>query len=123
MLKFSYVNAAYKVFDNFSHFCHFLQKWNFLQSYYAHFSILKHKVLRKNKKGNKSMRNCNAQNRMNPVCPNESNRDMGPEFVVAMAYVPWQQFGPLYDIEKGLMVGTIFPELDKPFLGRRAFRR
>ena len=58
------------------------------------------------------MRNCNAQNRMNPVCPNESNRDMSPEFVVAMAYVPWQQFGPLYDIEKGLMVGTIFPELD-----------
>lgn len=69
------------------------------------------------------MRNCNAQNRMNPVCPNESNRDMSPEFVVAMAYVPWQQFGPLYDIEKGLMVGTIFPELDKPSLGRRAFRR
>ena len=49
------------------------------------------------------MRNCNAQNRMNPVCPNESVRDMSPEFVVAMAYVPWQQFGPLYDIEKGLM--------------------
>ena len=44
-------------------------------------------------------------------------------FPIAMAYVPWQQFGPLYDIEKGLMVGTIFPELDKPFLGRRAFRR
>ena len=53
MLKFSYVNAAYKVFDNFSHFCHFLQKWNFLQSYYAHFSILEHKVLRKNKNGNR----------------------------------------------------------------------
>lgn len=53
MLKFSYVNAAYKVFDNFSHFCPFIQKWNFLQSYYAHFSILEHKVLRKNKKGNR----------------------------------------------------------------------
>ena len=60
------------------------------------------------------MRNCNAQNRMNPVCPNESVRDMSPEFVVAMAYVPWQQFGPLYDIEKGLMVGTIFPIPDSP---------
>ena len=66
------------------------------------------------RKATESMRNCNAQNRMNPVCPNESNRDMSPEFVVAMAYVPWQQFGPLYDIEKGLMVGTIFPIPDSP---------
>ena len=55
-------------------------------------------------------------------CPN--TRDFFPaNMPIAMAYVPWQQFGPLYDIEKGLMVGTIFPELDKPFLGRRAFRR
>ena len=45
--------AYYCFCDNFSHFCHFLQKWNFLQSYYAHFSILEHKVLRKNKKGNR----------------------------------------------------------------------
>ena len=62
------------------------------------------------------MRNCNAQNRMNPVCPNESNRDMSPEFVVAMAYVPWQQFETTYELDKALETGTIFPELDKPFL-------
>jgi hypothetical protein len=36
---------------------------------------------------------------------------------VAMAYVPFQQFGPLYSPENGFDRGTIFPELDKPFLG------
>jgi hypothetical protein len=36
---------------------------------------------------------------------------------VAMAYIPFQQFGNLYPPEKGLERGTIFPELDKPFLG------
>lgn len=35
----------------------------------------------------------------------------------AMAYVPFQQFGTMYPPEKGLQTGTIFPELDKPFLG------
>ncbi|MCY1714433.1 spore coat associated protein CotJA [Caproiciproducens galactitolivorans] len=39
--------------------------------------------------------------------------------VVAMAYVPFQQFGTIYDPEKGLRSGTLFPDLDKPFLGGR----
>ena len=39
--------------------------------------------------------------------------------VVAMAYVPFQQFGTIYDPERGLRSGTIFPDLDKPFLGGR----
>lgn len=39
--------------------------------------------------------------------------------VVAMAYVPYQQFNTVYAAEKGLDSGTIFPELDKPFYGRR----
>lgn len=38
--------------------------------------------------------------------------------VVAMAYIPWQSFGQVYDPKKALMTGTIFPELDKPFTGR-----
>ena len=42
--------------------------------------------------------------------------------VVAMAYVPWQNFHKVYEQEKALMVGTIFPELNKPFLGRRIGR-
>ena len=37
--------------------------------------------------------------------------------VLAMAYVPWQRCQCLYDPPKGLHAGTIFAELDKPFLG------
>lgn len=41
-------------------------------------------------------------------------------FPIAMAYVPWQEFSRLYDdLEKAYCAGTIFPELDKPFTGRR----
>lgn len=39
--------------------------------------------------------------------------------VVAMSYVPFQQFGTTYSAEKGFDRGTIFPELDKPFYGKR----
>ncbi len=35
---------------------------------------------------------------------------------LAMAYVPFQQFSEVYSCEKGLMQGTMFPCLDKPFL-------
>lgn len=42
------------------------------------------------------------------------------KFPVAMAYVPWQRFDKMYeDLEKGYCNGTIFPELNKPFTGRR----
>ncbi|MBC8534779.1 spore coat associated protein CotJA [Clostridiales bacterium NSJ-40] len=39
--------------------------------------------------------------------------------VVAMAYVPFQQFSKVYTPEKALDNGTLFPELDKPFYGRQ----
>ena len=35
----------------------------------------------------------------------------------AMAYVPYQQWGDVYDAEKGLCRGTMFPVLDLPFSG------
>ena len=41
------------------------------------------------------------------------------EWVGAMAYVPWQKFKEPYDPSKAFMVGTIFPELNKPFTGKR----
>jgi len=42
------------------------------------------------------------------------------KFQVAMAYVPWQNFDKLFDdLEKAFRTGTIFPELNKPFTGRR----
>lgn len=34
----------------------------------------------------------------------------------AMAYVPWQQWRQTYPMEKGFSRGTIFPELDLPFV-------
>ena len=37
---------------------------------------------------------------------------------LAMAYVPMQPQGEMYEPEKGLNAGTIFPDLDKPFYGR-----
>lgn len=51
-------------------------------------------------------------------------KEFHPEqFPVAMAYVPWQQFDQIYDdLEKAFRIGTIFPELDKPFTGRRCVK-
>ncbi|MCD8046920.1 MAG: spore coat associated protein CotJA [Clostridiales bacterium] len=37
---------------------------------------------------------------------------------IAMAYVPWQHFARTYDLDQALQIGTIFPELNKPFTGR-----
>ena len=46
------------------------------------------------------------------------------EFALAMAYVPWQYFTTVYEPDRALEVGTIFPELDKPFLaGGRCARK
>lgn len=35
--------------------------------------------------------------------------------VPAMAYVPYQEFAPTFELKKALQVGTIFPELCKPY--------
>ena len=42
---------------------------------------------------------------------------------IAMAYVPWQKWQDLYEPCNGLESGTIFKELDKPFLGKGGIRR
>ena len=47
-------------------------------------------------------------------CP--GNIRTGSDYVLAMAYVPWQQFSTVYEPDRALSAGTIFPELDKPFL-------
>ncbi|MBR5774397.1 MAG: spore coat associated protein CotJA [Clostridia bacterium] len=38
--------------------------------------------------------------------------------VVAMAYVPFQQLRSVYGAEDGLRNGTLFPCLNKPFIGK-----
>lgn len=44
---------------------------------------------------------------------------LGCEFPVVMAYVPWQQWGDLYEAECGLIQGTIFKDLNYIFCGER----
>lgn len=34
---------------------------------------------------------------------------------IGMAYVPWQNWQDIYAKDKGIMRGTIFAQLDKPF--------
>lgn len=41
---------------------------------------------------------------------------------LAMAYVPIQRWRQLYDAEVGIERGTIFKELDKPFIGEEAVK-
>ncbi len=53
----------------------------------------------------------------------ENDSALRPPFMpkdpaLAMAYVPMQPCGQLYEPEKGLKAGTIFQNLDKPFYGR-----
>lgn len=60
--------------------------------------------------------------KVNPVVSCHRHDEMehlGCEFPVVMAYVPWQQWGDLYEVECGLMQGTIFKELNFIFCGER----
>lgn len=41
---------------------------------------------------------------------------------IAMAYVPWQKWCQTYPMEQGFQRGTIFPELDFPFVMGRCRR-
>lgn len=48
-------------------------------------------------------------------CPNTSVGGM-ENYPLAMAYVPWQQWKQTYALDRGFQRGTIFPELDLPFV-------
>ena len=64
------------------------------------------------------MRNYNAagNTRSRCACEPDAASDRQPEYVVAMAYVPWQHFKTTYELIRHPETGTmIFPELDKPF--------
>ena len=51
----------------------------------------------------------------------EQTREMPLENLpVGMGYVPWQKLCTIYEnLEEAYKIGTIFPDLDKPFTGRR----
>lgn len=40
-------------------------------------------------------------------------------YPIGMAYVPMQRWGKIYDLDAGFSRGTIFPDLDLPFLAGR----
>lgn len=61
--------------------------------------------------------NCNSMNSDHPYMTDFKRPDCENQ-TIAMAYVPWQQFRNLYDLDRALQVGTIFAELDKPFTGK-----
>ena len=63
--------------------------------------------------------NCRYTQMVTPVVRRETYDDMP----LAMAYVPWQKWCDIYDLEKGFHCGTIFKELNKPFLGKGGVKR
>ena len=42
---------------------------------------------------------------------------------LTMAYVPMQKFSGTFSLQKSLSCGTVFPELCKPFCGKRGRSR
>lgn len=44
------------------------------------------------------------------------------EISLGMAYVPWQSWETPYELPVGFSRGTIFPKLDKPFIGEEAVK-
>lgn len=65
------------------------------------------------------MTNCNS-------CDDHQTRpgwECLEELPLAMAYVPWQTFHDTCELSKALQIGTIFPELHKPFCGKRGVCR
>lgn len=72
--------------------------------------------------------NPNRSVEMDCVCKVTTKRDcyrndpmdrLGDQFPPVMAYVPWQQWGELYDADCALMQGTLFKELNLIFCGVR----
>ena len=59
---------------------------------------------------------CAVASDCNTACSQAETRQ---PMALAMAYVPWQRWQETYPLEKGFHRGTIFPELDLPFEGKR----
>lgn len=73
---------------------------------------------------------CGCQENRECGCEREEEKECGCRrkdrlkgMPLAMAYVPWQDWGDLYCAHKALQVGTVFEELDMPFLGRGGCNR
>lgn len=57
-------------------------------------------------------------------CPiNKCDFSCVDDFPLSMAYVPMQKFENLYSLDEAICVGTLYKDLDKPFLGGRAGKK
>lgn len=56
-----------------------------------------------------------------PAC--SMGKDVWCDKSLAMAYVPWQTWRDIYEADKGFHCGTIFEELNMPFVGKRGVVR
>lgn len=65
-----------------------------------------------------------GMSKSNPACTNNAvNNDPLACLVPGMCYVPWQRWPECpYEFCRGFQTGTIFPDLDKPFLIGRCAR-
>ncbi|MCI8660431.1 MAG: spore coat associated protein CotJA [Lachnospiraceae bacterium] len=55
---------------------------------------------------------CGCGSGSSSLIPNKNGNNMP----IGMAYVPWQTWGQTYSMEQGFSRGTLFPELDLPFV-------
>ena len=60
-----------------------------------------------------------ARRQERPAPVQQTERPAAVELPLAMAYVPRQRWNTVYSLEQALAEGTLFPELNKPFCGRR----
>ena len=60
-----------------------------------------------------------AGNCVNPICGEGEMFDQLFGMPLGMAYVPWQEWDRLYDPDQGFCCGTLFEELNKPFMACR----
>lgn len=73
-------------------------------------------MLRRMLDGNRQSTEPIMQNR--PNCSNGRKETWGlEEYPLAMVYAPLQVFRNLYDMDTALQKGTMFAELDLPFMG------
>lgn len=54
---------------------------------------------------------------MSAMNPGSSPMQDNSREVVAMAYIPVQKLETVYEADQGYDRGTLFPQLDKPWLG------
>lgn len=62
--------------------------------------------------------NCNIQE--HKVCGERCSWGL-EKYPLAMVYVPLQSFDKVYDLEKAFDAGTLFEELDLPFMGESVY--